>query len=83
MDDEGVALGEMKPDDQMPAFFVRGWNEEGTEEARQENVGRVKKYLELVREWNALGLSERVSEVTLVMCATFACNSRVRIRRSR
>jgi len=66
VDDEGVALGEMKPDDQMPAFFVRGWNEEGTEEARQENVERVKKYLELVREWNALGLSERVSEVTLV-----------------
>jgi len=66
VDDEGVALGEMKPDDQMPAFFVRGWNEEGTEEARQENVERVKKYLELVREWNTLGLSERVSEVTLV-----------------
>ena len=66
VDDDGVALGEMKPDDQMPAFFVRGWSEEGTEEARQENVERVKKYLELVREWNALGLSERVSEVTLV-----------------
>jgi len=66
VDDDGVALGEMKPDDQMPAFFVRGWNEEGTEEARQENVERVKKYLELVREWNALGLSERISEVTLV-----------------
>jgi cell division septal protein FtsQ len=66
VDDEGVALGEMKPDDQMPAFFVRGWNEDGTEEARLENVERVKKYLDLVREWNALGLSERVSEVTLI-----------------
>jgi cell division septal protein FtsQ len=66
VDDEGIALGEMKPEDQMPAFFVRGWNEDGTEEARQENVERVQKYLELVREWNALGLSERVSEVTLV-----------------
>lgn len=66
VDDEGVALGEMKPDDQMPAFFVRGWNEDGTEEARQENVERIKKYLDLVREWNALGLSERISEVTLI-----------------
>ena len=66
VDDEGVALGEMKPSDQMPAFFIRGWNEEGTEEARTENVERVQKYLELVREWNAAGLSERVSEVTLV-----------------
>src|SRR2546427_11197852 len=29
VDDEGVTLGEMKPSDQMPAFFVRGWSEEG------------------------------------------------------
>lgn len=66
VDDEGIALGEMKPSDQIPAFFIRGWNEEGTEEARRENVARVQKYLELLREWNAAGLSERVSEVTLV-----------------
>lgn len=66
VDDEGIALGEMKPDDQVPAFFIRGWNEEGTDEARQENAERVKKYLELVGEWNAAGLSDRISEVTLV-----------------
>ncbi len=66
VDDEGIALGEMKPSDQIPAFFIRGWNEEGTEEARQENVARVQKYLELLQEWNAAGLSERISEVTLV-----------------
>src|SRR5262245_8879077 len=63
VDDEGVALGEMKPDDQMPAFFLRGWNEDGTEEARQENVERVQKYLDLVKQWNLAGLSERISEV--------------------
>lgn len=66
VDEEGVALGEMKPDDQMPAFFIRGWNEEGTEEAQAENIERVHKYLDLVKEWSALGLSERVSEVTLI-----------------
>ena len=66
VDDEGVMLGEMKPDDHMPAFFVRGWNEEGTDEARKENVERVQKYQELVHEWDATGLSERVSEVTLI-----------------
>jgi len=66
VDDEGVALGEMKPADQMPAFFIRGWNEDGTDEARVENIERVKKYLELVQEWNTAGLSDRVSEVTLV-----------------
>jgi cell division protein FtsQ len=66
VDDEGVMLGEMKPDDHMPAFFVRGWNEEGTDEARKENAERIQKYRELVREWDAQGLSERVSEVTLI-----------------
>jgi cell division protein FtsQ len=65
VDDEGVMLGEMKSDDRMPEFFLRGWNEEGGDDARAENTGRVKKYLELVREWDAAGLSPRVSEVTL------------------
>jgi cell division protein FtsQ len=66
VDDEGVELGEMKPSDQMPAFFIRGWNEDGTDDARKENAERVGKYSELVREWGALGLSERVSEVNLI-----------------
>src|SRR5947209_995082 len=65
VDDEGVMLGEMKPDDRMPPFFIRGWNEEGGEDARKENVERVQKYLELVHDWEAAGLSQRVSEVTL------------------
>ena len=65
VDDEGVMLGEMKPDDRMPAFFIRGWNEEGGEDARKENVERVQKYLELLHAWDAAGLSQRVSEVTL------------------
>ena len=26
VDDEGVALGEMKTSEQMPPFFIRGWN---------------------------------------------------------
>jgi cell division protein FtsQ len=66
VDDEGVVLGEMKPDDQMPAFFIRGWDEDGSEEARKENAARVQKYLELSRSWSAENLSERVSEVTLI-----------------
>lgn len=66
VDEEGVALGELKPDDQTPPFFIRGWDEDGTEDARKENAARVEKYLELAREWNAENLSERVSEVTLI-----------------
>ncbi len=66
VDEEGVMLGEMKPDDRMPAFFIRGWSEEGTDDARKENIERVKKYQEVSREWESAGLSERVSEVTLI-----------------
>jgi cell division protein FtsQ len=66
VDDEGIALGEMKPADRVPSFFIRGWNEEGTEDARKENAERVQKYQEAQREWDALGLSERVSEITLI-----------------
>jgi cell division protein FtsQ len=66
VDEEGVALGEMKPADRMPPFFIRGWGEEGTEDARRENAERVQKFLEATREWEAAGLSERVSEVNLI-----------------
>src|SRR5262249_28611335 len=66
VDDDGVALGEMKPEDKMPAVFMRGWNEDGTEEARKDNVDRVKRYLTAIHEWDTLGLSERVSEINLM-----------------
>ena len=66
VDEEGVALGEMKPADRVPSFFIRGWNEEGTEDARKENAERVQKFLEATREWETAGLSERVSEVNLI-----------------
>jgi cell division septal protein FtsQ len=66
VDEEGVALGEMKPADSVPSFFIRGWNEEGTDEARRDNAERVQKYGEIFREWSVLGLSDRVSEVNLI-----------------
>jgi cell division septal protein FtsQ len=66
VDEEGVALGEVKAADSIPSFFIRGWNEEGTEGARSDNQERVQKYLEIARDWNAMGLSDRVSEVTLI-----------------
>ncbi|HEY2919035.1 MAG TPA: FtsQ-type POTRA domain-containing protein [Candidatus Binatia bacterium] len=66
VDDEGVGLGEMKSTDQMPPFFIRGWSEDGTTDAAKDNVDRVKKYLEAVREWQAIGLAERVSEINLI-----------------
>ncbi|HET9710882.1 MAG TPA: FtsQ-type POTRA domain-containing protein [Pyrinomonadaceae bacterium] len=66
VDDDAVYLGEMSPNDQMPAFFLRGWNEDGSTTAQTENRGRVAKFLELQRDWEAQGLSERVSELNLL-----------------
>jgi len=65
VDDDGVMLGEVKADDHLPDFFIRGWNEENGEDARRENMEKVQKYLGLVKDWNTAGLSRRVSEVTL------------------
>lgn len=65
VDVDAVLLGQMLPTDQMPAFFLRGWNEEESEAARKENSERVEKFLDMQREWGAAGLSERVSEVNL------------------
>ena len=65
-DDDAVLLGEMLPTDQIPPFFLRGLNEEDPEGARTENRERVAKFMELQRDWDAAGLSERVSEVNLI-----------------
>lgn len=64
VDDDAVYLGEMAPMDQMPPFFLRGWNEE--ENGQAENKARVAKFLELQKEWEQQGISERVSEVNLM-----------------
>ena len=66
VDDDAVYLGEMSSTDQMPAFFLRGWNEDNSTAAQTENRDRVRKFLELQRDWSAQGVSERVSEVNLL-----------------
>lgn len=66
VDDDAVYLGEMAPTDQMPVFFLRGWNEDDSSAAQTENRDRVGKFLELQRDWSTQGISERVSEVNLL-----------------
>lgn len=66
VDDDAVLLGEMLPTDQIPSFFLRGLNEDDPEGARTENRERVAKFMELELDWDAAGLSERVSEVNLI-----------------
>lgn len=65
VDDDAMSLGQMSTTDHMPAFFIRGWDESGTDEARAENRERIQKYLEMTREWEVAGLARRVSEVNL------------------
>ena len=66
VDDDAVYLGEMAPTDQMPSFFLRGWNEDDSTTAPAENRERVAKFLELQRDWSAQGIAERVSEANLL-----------------
>jgi cell division protein FtsQ len=66
VDEDAVVLSEMLPVDQMPNFFLRGWNEDESELSKTENKERVKKFLELQHDWDLLSLSERVSEVNLL-----------------
>lgn len=66
VDENAVLLGEMLPTDQIPSFFLRGLNEEDAAATRNENRERVQKFMELQRDWDAAGLSERVSEVNLI-----------------
>ena len=66
VDDDAVMLGTLQSSDRMPPFFIRGWDEAGTDAARAENRARVEKYLEMLREWEKLGLTARVSEVNLI-----------------
>jgi cell division septal protein FtsQ len=66
VDEDAVLLGEMLPTDQIPPFFLRGLNEDDAATTRSENRERVQKFLELQKDWDAAGLSERVSEVNLI-----------------
>jgi cell division protein FtsQ len=65
VDEDAVMVGSLAPDHQQPAFFLRGWDESGTDAARAANRERVAKFLALAREWEAAGLASRVSEVNL------------------
>ncbi|HYY59557.1 MAG TPA: FtsQ-type POTRA domain-containing protein [Pyrinomonadaceae bacterium] len=65
VDTDAVMLGQVSPNDQIPAFFIRGLDESATVAARAANRERMQKYDEMRAEWEAAGLSERVSEVNL------------------
>jgi cell division protein FtsQ len=63
VDEDAASLGDVEPNDQMPSFFMRGWDEAPTANARSDNRERVRKYLEMVHDFSVAGLADRVSEV--------------------
>lgn len=65
VDEDAVVLNELNSTDQMPAFFLRGWNEDESTAAAEENRSRVAKFMELQRDWDGDHLSERVSELNV------------------
>ncbi len=62
VDDDAVLLAEMLPADQMPPFFLRGWNDEESPAAHAENRERVRKFLELQRLRKALNTLDKLRE---------------------
>ncbi|HEX8175992.1 MAG TPA: FtsQ-type POTRA domain-containing protein [Pyrinomonadaceae bacterium] len=66
VDEDAVVLGTLQSNDKWPPFFIRGWDESGSAAARNDNRARVEKYMEMLTEWQKLGLTERVSEVNLL-----------------
>jgi cell division septal protein FtsQ len=65
VDDDGVAVGGLTPAQQQPAFFMRGFDESGTDAARAENRERVKVFMTLMSDWETAGVAARVSELNL------------------
>ena len=65
VDDDGVLLGTAALSNTLPRFFIRGYDEALTDEARQANRERVARAVEMRREWEAAGIVSRVSEVNL------------------
>ena len=60
VDEDAVSLGVASPGDRI---FMRGWDEDGTEDARGQNRERIRKFMEMTRDLEAKGISRRVSEV--------------------
>lgn len=63
VDDEGVVLGAASPGEDE--FFMRGMDESRSDSARRQNRERIRVATGLAREWQAAGLSRRVSEINL------------------
>lgn len=65
VDEDAVILKRVGEKDERHPFVLQGWNEERTEKAKEDNVKRVKIYLQMLEEWRDFELAKRVSAVDL------------------
>lgn len=64
-DDDAVILGEVKKDETVPPFVLRGWDAAKTDKAAKENQERVKVYLKMIDEWKEFDIAKRITAVDL------------------
>jgi cell division septal protein FtsQ len=66
VDGEGVKLGNYSATDKVAnLILLKGWDERETEDAQAGNRQRIETYKAMLAEWDAAGLSKRVSDVNL------------------
>lgn len=65
VDDDAVQLARVEPTDDLPPFFLRGFDETLTTSAQAENRRRIAEAIKMSREWHGLGVMERISEVNV------------------
>jgi cell division protein FtsQ len=63
VDEDAAVLGVVQPTDKLPDFFLRGWDEANTQEAREENRRRVQTFLQMSDDFVRAGVASRVSEI--------------------
>jgi hypothetical protein len=63
--EDGVIGNALLPTQPQPKFFMRGFDESNTEIAHAENRERVKVFMTLADEWEADGITGRVSNINL------------------
>lgn len=64
-DDDAVILGEIKKDEALPPFVLRGWDAAKNDKTAKENQERVKVYLRMIDEWKEFDIAKRITAVDL------------------
>src|SRR5690606_27987482 len=64
-DAEGNSLAKAQPDELHMPFVLDGWNETKSKDADDANKRRLKMYIEMIDEWRAVGILDRVKAVDL------------------